>query len=79
MDQLKSADQLYQRSKFRFYLRLFFNLFDVVLFNSFIVCKKLENKYLTLKEFTIYIALKLVATFVSRKLSCPNHRPSKPN
>ena len=68
MDQLKSADQLDQRSKFRFYLRLFFNLFDVALFNSLIVCKKLESKYLTLKEFTIYIALKLVAG-----------RPSKPN
>ena len=29
MDQLKSAYQLDQRSKFRFYLRLFFDLFNV--------------------------------------------------
>ena len=36
-DQLKSAYQLDRRSKFRFYLRLFFDLFDVALVNSFIV------------------------------------------
>ena len=77
MDQLKSAYQLDQRSKFQFYLRLFFDLFDVALVNSFIVYKKLENKDLTLKEFKICIALKLIASFVSRKLSCPNHRLSK--
>ena len=76
-DQLKSAYQLDRRSKFRFYLRLFFDLFDVALANSFTVYKKLENKYLTLKEFKKCIALKLIASFVSRKLFCPNHRPSK--
>ena len=47
-DQLKSAYQLDRRSKFRFYLRLFFDLFDVALVNSFIVYKKLENNDLTL-------------------------------
>ena len=77
MDQLKSAYQLGRRLKFRFYLRLFFDLFDVALVNSFIVYKKLENKDLILKEFKIYIALKFIALFVSQKLSCPNHRPSK--
>ena len=76
MDQLKSAYQLDQRSKFRFYLRLFFYLFNVALIKSFIVYKKLENKDLTLKEFKICIVLKLIASFVSRKLSCLNHRPS---
>ena len=77
VDQLKSAYQLDRKLKFRFYLRLFFDLFDVGLVNSFIVYKKLKNKDLTLKEFKICIALKLIASFVSRKLSCPNHRPSK--
>ena len=77
MDQLKSAYQLDQRSKFRFYLRLFCNLFDVALVNSFIVYKKLENKDLTLKEFKRCIALKLIFSVASGKLSCPNHRPSK--
>ena len=60
MDQLKSAYQLDRRSKFRFYLLVFFDLFDVALVNSFIVYKKLENKDLTLKEFKIFIALKLI-------------------
>ena len=77
IDQLKSAYQLDQRSKFWCYLCLFFDLFDVALVNSFVVNKKLENKDLTLKEFKVYTALKLIASFVSQKLSCLNHRPSK--
>ena len=78
MDSLKSTYKLDGRSKFQFYLRLFFHLLDVALVNSFIVYKKLENKDLTLKEFKICIALKVIASFISRKLSCLNHRPSKP-
>ena len=77
MDQLKSAYQLDRRLKFLFYLPLFFDLFNIALVNSFIVYKKLENKDLTPKKFKICIALKLIASFVSRKLSCSNHRPSK--
>ena len=77
MNQLKSAYQLDRSSKFRFNLCQFFDLFNVALVNSFIVYKKLENKDLTLKEFNICIALKLIASFFSQKLSCPNHRPSK--
>ena len=51
---LKSPYQLDRSSKFPFYLRLFFDLFDVALVNSFIVYKKLENKDLTLKEFKMW-------------------------
>ena len=72
MDQLDSAYQLDGKSNFRFYLRLFFDLFNVALVNPFIVYKKLENKGLTLKEFEICIASKPIASFVSRKLSCPS-------
>ena len=72
MDQLKSAYQTDRRWKFWFYLRLFFDLFNVALVNSFIVYKELENKDLTLKEFKICIALKLNASFISRKLSFLN-------
>ena len=77
MDQLKSKYQFDQRLKFWFYLCLFFDMFDVALVNSFIVYIKLENKDLTLKEFKICIALKLIASFFSKKLSSPNHHPSK--
>ena len=77
MDQLKSAYQLDWRPKFWFYLRLIFDLFNVTFVNSFIVHKKLENKDLTLKEFKICIALRSIASFISWKLSFPNHRPSK--
>ena len=38
---------------------------EFALFNSFIVCKKLENKDLTLKGFKICMALKLIASFFS--------------
>ena len=72
MDQLKSAYQLDQRLKFLFYLYLFFDLFNVALVSSFIVYKKLENNDLTLKEFKRCIALKLMAVFVSQKVSCPS-------
>ena len=67
MDQVKSAYQLDRRRKFRCSMLLL----------SILLYKKLENKDLTVKEFKICIALKLIAFFVSRKLSCPNHRPSK--
>ena len=77
MDQLTSAYQLDRRSKFQFYLRLFFDLIDVAVVNAFIVYEKLENEDQTHKEFKICIALKLIASFVSRKLSCPNHGGSK--
>ena len=77
MDHLKSAYQLDRRLKSQFYLCLFFDLLDVAFVNSFIVYKKLENKDRTLKEFKICIALKLIFSFVSRKLSFMSHRPSK--
>ena len=47
---MRSAYQVNQRSKFRFYRHLIFDLFNVNLVNFFIVYKKLENKDLTLKE-----------------------------
>ena len=54
------------------FISVCFLMFDVALVNSFIVYMKLENKDLTLKEFKICIALKLIASFISQKLSCPN-------
>ena len=76
MDQLKSAYQLDRGSKFRFYLRLFFDLFDVAVVTLYSVWEIGEQRF-NYKEFKICIALKLIASSVSRKLSFPNHRPSK--
>ena len=50
MGQLQSAYRLDRRSQFRFYLRLFFDLFDVACVNYYIIYKTLENKELRLKE-----------------------------
>ena len=77
MDQLKSAYQLDRRSKTRFYLRLFFDLIDVGVVNSYIVYKTLGNNELSLKEFKICIASRLIGSFSSRTLSFPTYRASK--
>ena len=74
MDQLKFAFQLGRRSKFRFYLRLFFDLRDVACVNAFLVYKKLENTELILKDFKLVIAERIIGSFVSRKNSFPNSR-----
>lgn len=62
MDQLKWANQLDRRSKTRFYLCLFFDLYCVALVNSFLVYKKL-----VLKVFNVcIIASKLIGSFFSQ-------------
>ena len=50
IDQLQSAYRLDRRSQFRFYLHLFFDLFDVACVISYIIYKTSENKELRLKE-----------------------------
>ena len=83
MDQLKSAYQLDQRLKFWYYLHLFLDLFDVALVNSFIVHKKLENKYLTLKELRYVHSIETdhflhqLKTILSEPLFIQTHQSSK--
>ena len=77
MDQLQSTYRLDRRSQFRFYLRLFFDLFDVACVNSYIIYKTLENKELCLKDYKLLITSKMSGWFVSRNISLPNSRPSK--
>ena len=60
-----------------YHFDLSFDLFNVALVNSFMVYKKLGSKDLTLKQFKICRVLKLIASFISQKLFCPNHRPFK--
>ena len=42
-DQMKVTDEVDRRSKFRFYLCAFFDLLDIALVNSKIVCNKTES------------------------------------
>ena len=72
-----SARQLDKSSKFRFYLRLFFDLLDVACVNAFIVCERLENTELMLKDFKLLIAERMIGSFGSRKNSLPLSRSSK--
>ena len=80
MEQLKLAYQLDRRSKFRFYLRLLFDQFDVALVDSHIVYKKLENKDLPLKEFKMCIEiesfLRQLKTVLSEPSSIQVHQSS---
>ena len=82
MDQLKSAYQLDRRSKFRFYLRLLFDLFDAALVISFIVYKKPENKDLILRVSDMHSIeidrfLRQPKTILSKLSSIQAHQSSK--
>ena len=72
-----SGRQLDKSSKFRFYLRLFFDLLDVACVNAFIVRERLENTELMLKDFKLLIAERMIGSFGSRKNSLPLSRSSK--
>ena len=69
MDQFKSTYRLNKRSKFRFYLRLFFDLHDVTCMRAFIIYKKLENTKLILKNFKVLITEMIIVSFLSRRNS----------
>jgi len=76
MDKKTAAYRLDRRSKFRFYLRMFFDLVDIALVNSHIVHTKLGNK-LTLLEFKIIVVQSLIGKFNNRQRAFPTNRPSK--
>ena len=42
-DQMKLTYEVHRRSKFRFYLRVFFDFLDIVVINSKIVYNKIES------------------------------------
>jgi len=76
MDQKTAAYRLDRKSKFRFYLRLFFDIIDVALVNSHIIYSKLGDK-LSLLEYKIVIANALIGRYSNRKRAFPTCRPSK--
>ena len=77
MDQKAAAYRLDRKSKFRFYLRIFFDLMDVALVNSFISFEALGRTGLEFLDFKIVVAKALIGRYVSRKISFPETRPSK--
>ena len=74
MDQKTAAYRLNRESKFRFYLRMFSDLIDIV--NSHIVYTKLSNS-ISLLDFKIVVAKSLIGRYINRQQSFPLSTTSK--
>ena len=74
MDQKTAAYRLNRESKFRFYLRMFFDLIDIV--NSHTVYTKLSNS-ISLLDFKIVVAKSLIGRYINRQRSFPLSTTSK--
>ena len=75
-DQMKVTYEVDRRSKFRFYLRVFFDFLDIAVVNSKIVYNKIESApSLWLLEFRYSIAQTMIRKFSSRR-AVPLSRPS---
>ena len=44
-DQIKKAYEIDHRYKFKYYMRLFDNMLDTMVVNSYLVCLELSRKY----------------------------------
>ena len=77
-DQYTAAYHLDRRSKFPFYLRIFFDLMDVAMVNSFIIYDKLYSNALSFLDFKLVVSESLIGSFTTwtRELpsSCPTNR-----
>ena len=74
--QKTAAYQLDRKSKFTFYLRMFFDLIDIAIVNSHIVYTKLGNS-ISLLDFKIVVAKSLIGRYSNRQRSFPLSRTSK--
>ena len=55
-DQLKTSCVTDRKSRFRYYLRIFFDLIDSVAVNSYVLYKKKVNAKINLLNFKIILA-----------------------
>ena len=77
-DQIKVTYEVARRSKFRFYLRVFFHFLDIAVINSKIVYNKIESApSLSSLDFRYSIAQTMIRKFSSRKRAVPLSRPLK--
>ena len=77
-DQMKVTFEVVRRSKFRLYLRVFFEFLDIAVINSENVYSKTESvASLSSLDFRQSIALTMIRKFSSRKRAVPLSRPSK--
>ena len=77
-DQMRVTYEVDRLSKFRFYLRVFFDFLDIIVANSKIVYNKIESApSLSSLDFRYSIAQTMIRKFSSRKRAVPLSRPSK--
>ena len=77
-DRYTAAYHLDRRSKFRFYLRIFFDLMDVAMVNSFIVYKKLQPNALSFLDFKSLVSKSLIGSFTTKTREFPSSHFTKP-
>lgn len=77
-DQMKVSYQVDRRSKFRFYLRVFFDFLDVSVVNSNILYNKMDSAVaMSSMDFRFSLARSMIGKFSNRKRAVPTSRPSK--
>ena len=76
MDQKTTAYRLDRKSKYRFYLSMFFDLMDVTHVNSHIVYMTLGDD-ISLLNFKIVVAKALIGRYSNRNRSFSTTKPSK--
>ena len=77
MDQYTAAYRLDRRARFRFYLRIFFDLWDVGCASSYIVFNQILHKRLEFLDYKIAVGKALIGAFCSRERSFSSARASK--
>ena len=75
---MKVSYEVDRRSKFRFYLRVFFDFLDISVVNSKIVYDKIQSTgAISSMDFRFSLARSLIGTFSNRKRAIPASPPSK--
>ena len=74
-DQLKTSYEIDRKSRFRYYLRIFFDLKDSVVVNAHVIYKKKVNAKMSLLNFKIIFAKSLINRFSSRKRKITAEKP----
>ena len=77
-DQMKVSYQVDRRSKFRFYLGIFFDFLDIGVVNSKIIYDKMDSTIgMLAMDFRFSLAHSLIGKFSNRKITVPVDRTSK--
>ena len=77
MNQLTSTYNLDRRSKTRYYLPFFFDLWDMALFNAYIVYGKLTQKKLSHLDFQVIVVKSLIGNYTNWRRNPQTFRTTK--